>query len=118
MAGYIGTLRQNIEGFIGGVQEKGVAVRRENRVKRTSVLMRKSCIAYFFSKDSEKLFALYVVLLDEGKNIEMLIKQDDSYSDTVREGDDGYRKACVLYQLAEKMYQQQRVASMKAHRNR
>ena len=118
MAGYVGTLRQNIEGFIGDVQEKGVAVRRENRVKRTSALMQKPCIAYFFSKDIEKLFALYVVLLDEGKNIEMLIKQDDSHSDIVREGDDGYRKAFVLYQLAEKMYAQQRVASKKAQRGR
>ena len=118
MAGYISTLRQNIEVFIGNVQKEGVAVRRENRVKRTSALMQKPCIAYFFSKDIEKLFALYVVLLGEGENIEMLIKQGDSHSDIVREGDDGYRKACVLYQLAEKMYGQQRAASIKAHRVR
>ncbi len=118
MAGYVAVSRKSIEDFIVTVREQGVTVRRENRLKRTSALMNVPCMVYFFSKDIEKLLAVYVVLLGGGENIEMLIKQGDSHSDTVREGDDGYRKACVLYQLAEKMYQQQRVASKKARQGR
>ena len=116
MGGYVGSSKKDIECLIDSVQEPGVSVRREIRIKRPCSVMAGPNILYHFYKDGERLFSVCVspkgkTALDGAEhwaNIEMLIVCNNVASDLVCEGDDAYRKACVLYQLAEKMYESQR----------
>lgn len=108
MDGYIGTSKKDIENLIESVQEPGISVRRERRTKRAGFFAGVPNIFYHFSKNSQKLFSICVAIKYGCEDIKMSIIYDKFSSDPVCEGDEGYRKACVLYQLAEKMYETQR----------
>ena len=108
MGGYVGTSKKDIENLIDSVQEPGICVRRERRTKRPGVFVGEPNIFYHFSKNGEKLFSICVAAKYGREDIEMSIMCNRVFSDPVREGDEGYRKACVLYQLAERMYEIQR----------
>jgi len=114
MVGYIGTSKRDIEYLIESVQEPGVSVRRERRAKCLCAFMDGPNTVYRFSKGGKKLFAICVIQKAGLENIEMSIMCNRVFSDPVREGDEGYRKACVLFQLAEKMYEVQRGISVKS----
>jgi len=108
MDGYVGTSKKDIEILIESVQEPGVSVRRERHTKRICAFIDGPNTVYRFSKGGKKLFAICVTQKTDWENMEMSIMCNRVFSDPVREGDEGYRKACVLYQLAERMYEIQR----------
>jgi hypothetical protein len=105
MDGYVGASKKDIENLIESVQEPGVSVQRERRTKRAGVFAGVPNVFYHFSKDGKRLFSICVAVKYGCEDIKMSIMCGGVFSDIVREGDDGYRKACVLYQLAERMYE-------------
>ena len=114
MSGYVGSSKRYIEDLIESVQEPGVNLRREKRAKSLCPFMVGPNIVYRFYKDGKKLFFLCVLQKAGDENIEMSINRDSVFSEPIREGDEGYRKACVLHQLAEKMYETQHKMQHKA----
>jgi len=114
MDGYVGTSKKDIENLIDFAQEPGVFVRRERRTKRAGVFVGVPNIFYHFSKNGQRLFSICVATKYGCENIEMSIMCNKVCSEPVCEGDDGYRKACVLYQLAEKMYETQQGGATKS----
>ena len=105
MAEYVGVSKRDLDMFIELVEGAGVNLRREKRAKSLCPFMVGPNIVYRFYKDGKKLFFLCVLQKAGDENIEMSINRDSVFSEPIREGDEGYRKACVLHQLAEKMYE-------------
>ncbi len=97
MNGYIGCSKKDIEDLIESVNAPGVTVKRANTAKK------QSGVVYRFMKNGKNMFALCSVQ----DCAQLAIMRGTNISDLLCAGDDGYRKACVLYQLAEKMYEMQ-----------
>jgi len=110
MNGYIGCSKKDIEYLIETVNAPGVSV------KRRSLPKKKSGVRYSFLDGGKDLFSLTCVRLSDRDSMEISISSGADVSDALREGDDAYRKACVLYQLAEKMYEAQRGTSIKSQK--
>ena len=115
---YVGSSKKDIENLIESVREPGISVRRERRIKRACAFAGVPNIVYHFSKGGQRLFSICVAPNYDWENIEMSIMCDKVFSDPVREGDDAYRKAYVLYQLAEKMYEVQCGISNKSSKSK
>lgn len=115
MKEYVGCSKRDIEILIESIHFPGVRVNRVKFVKHAYARTKKKGIVYNFSKGGKKMFSIWGLPKyddaakpgEDWLTIEMSIICDSGVSDLVREGDDGYRKACVLYQLAEKMYAEQ-----------
>ena len=115
MGGYVGTTKRDIEYLIDSVSEPGVSVKREVRTKLVHTAVGGVNILYHFYKDNKKLFS--VCILPKGNslsndsfiwaNAELSVLRNSASSDVLCKGDEGFRKMCVLCQLAEKMYETQ-----------
>jgi len=101
MNGYIGCSKKDIEDLIESVEVPGISV------KRILLRKKKSGVGYRFFKGGNDLFSVYCTRLSGGSSMEISISNGTAVSDLLCEGDDAYRKACVLYQMAEKMYETQ-----------
>lgn len=93
---YVGCSKKDIDNLIESVQEPRVSVERYQFERTTFV--------YQFSKGAKQLFSVFVYESENGDLIKMSIICGGGVSDFICAGDDGYRKACVLGQLAKKMY--------------
>ena len=101
MNGYVGCSKKDIENLIESVEVPGISV------KRVSLRKKKSGVGYRFLKGGNNLFAVYCTRFSGGSSMEISISDGVAVSDLLCEGDEAYRKACVLYQMAEKMYETQ-----------
>lgn len=116
MGGYIGTTKRDIDFLIDSILEQGVSVRREIRTKTVRVDTEGVNVLYHFYKNNEKMFSLRMLPKSDFKpndfykleNLEVSISADHVSSDFICKGDDGFRSARVLCQLAEKMYKTQK----------
>ena len=117
MGGYVGTTKRDIEYLIDSVMEPGVIVKRELRIKPVNTDRGGVNILYHFYKNGGRLFSVCVLPKSNSmsndfyqmENLEVSILCDRVSSDFVCKGDDGFRSARVLCQLAEKMYETQNV---------
>ena len=115
MGGYVGTTKRDIDYLIDSVMEPGVSVKREIRTKTILTDACRVNILYHFYKNNDKLFSLRILPKSDFKstdfyqleNLEVSILYDREASDYLCKGDDGFRSARVLCQLAEKMYETQ-----------
>lgn len=96
MTGYVGSSKKCIENLIDVIQEPKIDVERYQFEKTTFV--------YQFSKGKKRLFSIFVYESLRGDLVKMSIISNSGVSDFICDGDEGYRKACVLYQLAKRMY--------------
>lgn len=108
MNGYIGCSKKDIEYLIETVNAPGILV------KRRSLPKKQFGVLYRFFDGAKNLFSLRCMHLSDRDSMEISISCGADISDTLCEGDAAYRKACVLYQLAEKMYETQRRTSIKS----
>lgn len=115
MGGYVGTTKRDIDFLIDSILEQGVSVKREIRTKTIRTDASGVNILYHFYKNNEKMFSLRILPKSDFKpndfykleNLEVSISADHVSSDFICKGDDGFRSARVLCQLAEKMYKTQ-----------
>ena len=117
MGGYIGTTKKDIEYLIDSVSKPGVSVKREIRIKPLHTTMGGANILYHFYRNGDRLFSVCILPKENSlsndfyqwSNLEASILRESVSSDIVCKGDDSFREMRVLCQLAEKMYEEQKV---------